>query len=84
MNIKNIVIFIINIIILIIINIIHLIINKFIENIINVEKQKTNLICSVKLRININIIIIVIIISNFLKKVILPSKKNHNFFWKKI
>jgi len=38
-NIKNAIIFIINIIILIIINIIHLIINKFVENIMNIEKQ---------------------------------------------
>jgi hypothetical protein len=39
-NIKNTIIFIINIIILIIINIIHITINKFLKNIINIEKQK--------------------------------------------
>jgi hypothetical protein len=39
-NIKNSIIFIINIRILIIINIIHIIINKCVENIINIEKQK--------------------------------------------
>jgi hypothetical protein len=39
-NIKNTVIFIINIIFFIIINIIPIIINKFLENIINIEKQK--------------------------------------------
>jgi hypothetical protein len=39
-NIKNTVIFIINIIILMIINIIHIIINKFVENIINIKKKK--------------------------------------------
>jgi len=63
-NIKNTFIYIINIIILIIINIIHIIINKFVENIINIEKAKIDLICRVKLRINITIIVIVIIISN--------------------
>jgi hypothetical protein len=39
-NIKNTIIFIINIIILIIINIIHITINKFLKNIINIEKKK--------------------------------------------
>jgi uncharacterized protein YxeA len=37
----------------------------------------------VKLRINITIIVVVIIISNFfIKKLLLPSKKNHNFLKK--
>jgi hypothetical protein len=67
-----------------ILNIIIFIIIKSIniKNII-INMEKIDLICRVKLRINITIIVVVIIVSKkSFKKLLLSSKKNHNFFLK--